>query len=230
MPVCSHCGLENNNKYFCKGCGHEILEKTVCVPVLPETNINFLDEVIDTLEETFPPVSEKQADFVTQTPSMKIDDFISSEGTVMVENSYMLPISKKESFFAVFSENVMIMLFSVLFATAVKFIFPANLILLTKVYFLSFALIGFLSWVVFPFLVGAPPLSMTFKRFFIIKGVTETIKGDLTTSLLLWLTSFLFYSSLFGIFLEIIVFFSKGQKSESAMFYVTSVKYMKRKE
>jgi len=227
MPVCSHCGLNNNNKYFCKGCGCELKEKEISIPTLPETNTNFLDEVIDTLEQTFPISSEKQIDF-ENNPTMKIDDFISSEGTIMIENHYLEPVENKESFFSVFYENLMITFFSILFALCVKFIFLANLILFIKVYFLSFALIGFLTWVVFPFIFGASPLSIP-KRFFIIKGITETIKSDIATSLLLWLTSFLFYSSFFGIFLELIIFYLKGKKSESAMFYVTSVKYMKKK-
>ncbi|HSW61418.1 MAG TPA: hypothetical protein VLJ60_11495, partial [bacterium] len=54
MISCSHCGFENNNYFFCAGCGKTLtVRKKNVFSRLPESSTRFLEEVVNTIEKVF---------------------------------------------------------------------------------------------------------------------------------------------------------------------------------
>jgi len=227
MNRCLNCGSTNNNDCYCKRCGRDI-EKAAAVSSLKENklSINFLNEVINTIEKVFPdqPVTGRDN---ASVKAINMETFLTNENEFVIDSERWTGVVPSKIFAMFFIEILIILLFSSVSSLLIYKFLDLSIILSVKTYFVIYFITSFLSWVLFPFVTESSPLSSSFTEMILIKGAVKRVKNDFATFFLLWILSFL-YSFFPLLFLEGAIFLLFGRNFSPLMFQLAGIKYLQR--
>lgn len=225
MIQCRSCGYENTNRYYCGGCGRPLESGAESTLSSPEPRRpNFLLELTATLERVFPSAPDDFSPTLPETsPSVDLAPLAEEDGIVMHGNARFRFVNGSAMARLFFGEILVVVTVAVLFGVVARLFGALPVLGSIKLYFGTFMLFSLLTWCFFPLALGGTPVAVTFGDVRLVKETGETIRGDISTALLLWLVSLLY--SLFPlIFAEYLYFTIARDHYQSLLFQVTGVR------
>ena len=153
MTTCPHCKSENNNFYYCRGCGRKIPLTSKPEERKKSSSFNFIEEVIDIIESKF-----ISSDFtmtnIANMGSISLDEISKEEGIILLGNEQWQEISRKQQNSCFFSEIISIYIMSSII-TMIGFIAGANDIkMIFQLYASAFLLLSFTELFLVPYFSG----------------------------------------------------------------------------
>lgn len=234
MNRCSHCGAENNNSFYCKGCGRRLAQKKD-VPRQAEHGESsmFWCEVKGVIESVLTnssvvtqPVSEKTA--------FDLADISRSSGIYLVGESQWREISPKTEAKCFFSEISAVYILSIVVSITLVLILGDSIPHLpVKAFGGSFILFSFVSLFIFPLVKGVTPVAFYTKHCapFVPETGSEnkrSLKGDAPAAMMLFLYS-VFYIVLIP-FAVGVINLSKSDKKRPFPLALTNMDYLEKVE
>ncbi|MFO7736068.1 MAG: hypothetical protein R6W70_07625 [bacterium] len=203
MSRCFRCGLESNNSYVCRGCGHDLEQNSSEKSSFTDFNeTGFFDEVISVLDNIY--VREENEEIVN-IPGTKIAmELVAEENAVIIDNRQWKEIDSVDMLKGFFSDMSITVFLAALMSLFTWFLITTDTLFVFQTYIISYMSTAFLVWFIFPFFFESTP-STFMKDFIFAKGI-QRVKGDWGTFLLLWVFSCV-YSVVFPLFFELIAYF-----------------------
>jgi len=227
MTKCLNCGCSNLNSHYCQGCGEALTKEKSFVSSTPSASVSFLDEVIGTIENIFPE-EEKEEDTYVAQPVFDIAQIVNDQGIHIIDDQRWKNADIKECFFAFSIDMTITILFSAFSAVLALFIANFSILMSIKIYFVIYALLSFVSWFLFPFVLESSPYALSYYNLTIVKGAVKRIKKEYSTFLILWILS-LIYAFFPVLIIESVTFLlRKKNRSMPFIFQLIGIKYMKR--
>ena len=145
MTTCPHCKSENNNFYYCRGCGRKIPLSPKPEKRKESSSSDFIEEVIDIIESKF-----ISSDFtmtnIANMGSISLDEISKEEGIILLGNEQWQEIPRRQQCACFFGETVSIYLMSAII-TMIGFIAGANDVrMVFQLYASAFLLLSFTEW------------------------------------------------------------------------------------
>ncbi len=224
MTRCHSCGAISNNRFYCRGCGRSLEAVQVCPAAERKREVNFLNEVVKTIETVYP--EERRTEKIrVQQPSVDMAKLVDSSSIFIVDSERCRRVEGEDNYRAMLLDMGVTVAVPMLFSIGASFILGCSAAMGLKIYFVSYFLVSFLMWFVFPFIFESSPMALIMRDYTLIKGAVGRLKGDLLVMLILWITSLL-YSFLPLLLFEYAVSLLYGKHYFPFMFQVAGVKYV----
>lgn len=227
MIRCSHCGYKNNNAFLCGGCGNELnIEEQIDIRKRPEGSVNFLNEVVDSIDRIFPAVDDIKP-LQAGRVSISMTEMAKESGMLVIDNERWRPIEAETAFRAFLADMFLIIGLSIGTAALSLLLMGTTMFMAVKIYFVVYFFVSFLVWFLFPYLFESSPMALVLYDLTIIKGVVMRMKGDTASFMMLWIMSLL-YSFLPVFVIEYIVFLASSEKFQPFIFQLMTIKYIQK--
>ena len=226
MTTCPHCKSENNNFYYCKGCGRKIPLTSKPEERKKSSSFNFIEEVIDIIESKF-----ISSDFtmtnIANMGSISLDEISKEEGIILFGNEQWQEISRKQQNSCFFSEIISIYIMSSII-TMIGFIAGANDIkMIFQLYASAFLLLSFTELFLVPYFSGFSLVSSLLYNCSMFTYDDENMKNKTQNLLMMFL-----FASILCIF--VVPFLYSLLKSKLSENYtplalsISEIKYLKK--
>lgn len=226
MTTCPHCKSENNNFYYCKGCGRKIPLTSKPEERKKSSSFNFIEEVIDIIESKF-----ISSDFtmtnIANMGSISLDEISKEEGIILFGNEQWQEISRKQQNSCFFSEMISIYIMSSII-TMIGFIAGANDIkMIFQLYASAFLLLSFTELFLVPYFSGFSLVSSLLYNCSMFTYDDENMKNKTQNLLMMFL-----FASILCIF--VVPFLYSLLKSKLSENYtplaisISEIKYLKK--
>ena len=226
MTTCPHCKSENNNFYYCKGCGRKIPLTSKPEERKKSSSFNFIEEVIDIIESKF-----ISSDFtmtnIANMGSISLDEISKEEGIILFGNEQWQEISRKQQNSCFFSEMISIYIMSSII-TMIGFIAGANDIkMIFQLYASAFLLLSFTELFLVPYFSGFSLVSSLLYNCSMFTYYDENMKNKTQNLLMMFL-----FASILCIF--VVPFLYSLLKSKLSENYtplalsISEIKYLKK--
>ena len=187
MTICPHCKSENNNFYYCKGCGRKITNVSRPVTEKESPSSNFIEEVIDIIERNF--ISDVTMTTVSNPFRINLGQLSEEEGITLVGSEQWQEIRPKQQCNCFLGEIICIYIISVVI-TMVGFIAGAEgLETVFQLYAAAFLLLSFLVWFIVPYFTGFSPVSALLYNCSMFSYSNESTKNKASNLLTIFLFS-----------------------------------------
>jgi len=152
MTTCPHCKSENNNFYYCHGCGRRIPFSSKPKERKKSSSSDFIEEVIDIIESKF--ISDVTVTTIANIGTISLDEISKEEGIILVGNDQWQEIPRKQQCACFFGEIFCISMISAII-TMIGFIAGANdAKMVFQLYASAFLLLSFTEWFLVPYFSG----------------------------------------------------------------------------
>ena len=159
MTTCPHCKSENNNFYYCKGCGRKIPPVSKPEERKKSSSSDFIEEVIDIIESKFLS-SDVTVTTISHIGSISLDEISKEEGIILLGNEQWQEIPRRQQCACFFGEIVSIYMMSAII-TMIGFIAGANdFRMVFQLYASAFLLLSFTEWFLVPYFSGFSLVSL----------------------------------------------------------------------
>ena len=153
MTICPHCKSENNNFYYCKGCGRKIPLTSKQEERKESSASDFIEEVIDIIESKFIS-SDFTVTTISNIGSISLDEISKEEGITLVGSEQWQKIPDKQQNACFLGEMLSIYIMTAVI-TMIGFIAGANDIkMIFQLYASAFLLLSFTEWFLVPYFSG----------------------------------------------------------------------------
>ena len=226
MTICPHCKSENNNFYYCRGCGRKIPFISKQEKRNESSSSDFIEEVIDIIESKF-----ISSDFtmtnIANMGSISLDEISKEEGIILLGNEQWQEIPRRQQCACFFGGMVSIYLMSAII-TMIGFIAGANDVkMVFQLYASAFLLLSFTEWFLVPYFSGFSLVSSLLYNCSMFTYRDENMKNKTQNLLMMFL-----FASIPGIF--VVPFLYSLLKSKLSENYIplalsiSEIKYLKK--
>ncbi len=174
--ICSHCKSENNNFYYCKGCGrkleqeHKTQAKEIAQPH------EFIEEVIDIIEKKFYP-AELGSIIPMNSHQISLEEMSKDEGIFLIGSEQWREASQTTQNSCFFSEIFFLYMFSSII-TMIGYIAGADSIeMIFQLYVSVFLALSFTVWFIIPYFSGFSAVSSVMYRCSMFLSSGESVKN-----------------------------------------------------
>lgn len=228
MTICPHCKSENNNFYYCKGCGRKISFNSKPEVRKESPAPDFIEEVIDIIESNFIS-SDITMTAVANIGSINLGEISKEEGIILVGNEQLREISPKQQCSCFFGELICIYIISSII-TMIGFIAGAKgFEMIFQLYASVFLVLSLIVWFIVPYFSGFSPVSSVLYNCAMFTAKDESVQ-NMTKNLF---TMFLFSSIPYIFVLPFFYSLLKSrfsEKYEPLAFSISEIKYLEKIE
>lgn len=228
MTICPHCKSENNNFYYCKGCGRKI-----SVNLKPEIREEssapkFIEEVIDIIESNFIS-SDITITTISNTGGISLGDISKEEGITLVGSEQWHEITPKQLCSCFFGELSSIYIIS-LIITMIGFIAGANKVeMIFQLYASVFLVLSLIVWFIVPYFSGFSPVSSILYNCSMFTSKDESVQNRAKNLFTMFLFSSIPYIFVLPFFYSLLK--SRfSEKYEPFAFSISEIKYLEKIE
>ena len=187
MTVCPHCKSENNNFYYCKGCGRKITNVLKPAAKKDSQATNFIEEVIDIIERNF--ISDVTVTTISSPFRINLGELSEEEGITLLGSEQWQETRPKQQCNCFFGEIIATYIISAII-TMVGFIAGAEgFETVFQLYAAAFLLLSFLVWFIVPYFTGFSPVSALLYKCSMFSSANESIKNKAQNLLTIFLFS-----------------------------------------
>ena len=156
MINCPHCGYDNNNYFFCAGCGRSIpVKKKSVFNKLPESSTKFLEEAVNTIERVFYIDNSIHTTLDMNTQIINMSEISKESGIFIIDDAQWKDVEGKVKLACFFGETALAYILSLILSLIGVFIGSIGLEMTFKLFFTCYILVSFLQWFIVPYLTGS---------------------------------------------------------------------------
>lgn len=226
MTLCPHCKSENNNFYYCKGCGRKIVFAKKKSEKEKGIVTDFIGEVVDIIEKKSNPDSFYKA-VSSNTVEISLEKISKDEGILLIDGGQWVNIPQKRQNDCFFGEIVFLYILSAVI-TMVGYIAGADEIgMILQLYASVFLLFSFVAWFLIPYFAGLSPMSSIMYHCSMFHVSDKSVKNRAYNLFLMFLFSAIPYIFIFPFFYSLLKSkFSENYKPLS--FSISEIKYLEK--
>jgi hypothetical protein len=226
MISCSHCGFENNNYFFCAGCGKTLtVRKKNVFSRLPESSTRFLEEVVNTIEKVFYVDNSIHTTLDMNTQIINMSEISKESGIFIIDDSQWKDVEGKIKLSCFFGETALAYILSFILSVIGIFLGSAGFEMTFKLFFTCYILVSFLQWFIVPYLTGSTVVAFAGHRCGLFVDRKSSVRGR--PGLLLMLSLFMSLHSLIPFFLIEYLLAAKIKSYVPVALKITGIDYLK---
>ena len=153
MTTCPHCKSENNNFYYCKGCGRKIPLTSKPKNRTESSSSDFIEEVIDIIESKFIS-SDVTVTTISNFGSISLDEISKEEGIILLGNEQWQEIPRRKQCSCFFCEIATLYAISAIITLIGYNAGANNFKMVLQFYASAFLLLSFIELFLVPYFSG----------------------------------------------------------------------------
>lgn len=226
MTLCPHCKSENNNYYYCKGCGRKFFPVRTKSEKEKGTGTDFIDEVIDIIEKKSNSTSFYDA-VGSNTLEISLEDISKDEGILLIDGEQWKDIPQKQQNGCFFSEIIFLYMLSAVI-TMVGYIAGADETgMIFQLYASVFLLFSFIVWFLIPYFGGLSPMSSVMYHCSMFRLTNKSVKSRASNLFSMFLFASIPYIFVFPFFYSLLKSkFSENYRPLSLS--ISEIKYLEK--
>ena len=158
MTLCPHCKSENNNFYYCKGCGRKFVIAEKKSEKKEGTSTDFISEVIDIIEKKSNPSSFYET-VRSNTMEISLEEMSKDEGILLIDGEQWTEISSKRRNSCFLGEIFFIYILSAMVSMTAYIAGANEIAMIFQTYASAFLLFSFVAWFLVPYFSGFSPIA-----------------------------------------------------------------------
>ena len=164
MIRCHACGAKNNNHSYCRGCGRSLANQPSPSPIERRQKVNFLNEVVKTIETVYPKETQVEKPLIKQ-PSVAMTRLVDPSAIFIVDNERCHKVEGIKNYKAMAMDMGVTTTVPLTFSIGSTILLKGSAVMGLKIYFVSYFLVSFLIWFVFPYIFESSPMALIFKNY-----------------------------------------------------------------
>jgi len=227
MISCPHCGFENNNYFFCAGCGRGIpVKKKSVFTKLPESSTRFLEEAVNTIERVFYTDNSIHTTLDMNTQLINMSEISKESGIFIIDDAQWKDVEGKIKLSCFFGETALAYILSFVLSLIGVMLGSAGIEMTFKLFFTCYILVSFLQWFIFPYISGSTVVAFAGHRCGLFVDRKFSVRGR--PGLLLILSLFMFLHSFVPFFLIEYLLAAKIKSYVPVALKITGIDYLKK--
>lgn len=228
MISCPHCGYDNNNYFFCAGCGRSIpqAKQSKIFSRLPESSTRFLEEVVNTIEKVFYVDNSIHTTLDMNTQIINMSEISKESGIFIIDDAQWKDVEGKIKLSCFFGETALAYILSFVLSIIGVVLGSAGLEMTFKLFFTCYILVSFLQWFIFPYMSGSTVVAFAGHRCGLFVDRKFSVRGR--PGLLLILALFMSLHSFFPFFLFEYLLAAKIKSYVPLALKITGIDYLKK--
>ena len=226
MTLCPHCKSENNNFYYCKGCGRKLVFTRKKSERENGVSTDFISEVINIIDEKSNPKSFYDA-VRSNTMEISLEEISKDEGILLIDEEQWKNIPQKQQNSCFFGEIIFLYMLSAVI-TMVGYIAGADETgMILQLYASVFLLFSFIAWFLIPYFCGLSPMSSIMYHCSMFLLTDKSVKNKASNLFVMFLFSAIPYIFIFPFFYSLLK--SKFSGSYRPLsFSISEIKYLEK--
>ena len=226
MTLCPHCKSENNNFYYCKGCGRKFVITEKKSEKEKGTSTDFISEVIDIIEKKSNPSSFYEA-VHSNTLEINLEEISKDEGILLIDGEQWTEITPKRRNSCFLWEIFFIYILSAMVSMATYIAGANEIVMIFQLYASAFLMFSFLAWFLIPYFLGFSPVASVIYHCSMFNLKNKPVKNRLSNLFNMFIFSAIPYIFVFPfLYSAIRSKFSENYKPLS--FSLSEIKYLEK--